>query len=459
MARLPENRIMTLRRFRNLALILLSLITLGCDQGRENPPDVAVRVLNAAPSFGTLGFRREQTQPQNLDYKQVSVPFNWDQDQYDFHVAAIPPGGNGSCTANVTCVADFSKELRTDINYTFVLTEIGGTIQPVFLEQPKPPASSAEAHVIALHAAEALAPMDLYFTPTSVVPPAPSGAPFASLSFGQSSAARTIATGDYVIIATGSGNPASVLLTSTPFTLSAALTASVVIVDGAGQGVAPFGIVFMGQGTGELVDQSTQASLRVVNGATDGAPRDVAINDQFTPPLFAAVPFATATPYQIVPASTNTVNVTPAGNPGVLELTATITPTTNYKHTLIFTGEAGALTHLVQIDDGRRIDGEARVRFNNVATQFTLLDFFIVATGTTDLSNTFPIVTLAAPGGSAIIPFPPGTYELFLRPTGSTTLAAGPLPLTVAANGIYTLLAVNGPDTASAAIVHLDDMP
>jgi hypothetical protein len=448
---------MSLRCFRSLALIALSLIVLGCDQGRENPPDVFVRVLNAAPSFAALAFRREETQPSNLNYKESSVPFTYDQDQYDFHVAVNTPGVTSArCTANVTCLLDFSKEIREGTNYTFVLTEVGGTIQPVFLEQPRPATNTTDANIIALHAGETLAPMDLYLTSSSAVPLAPSGTPVASLSFGHSSAARTIAPGDYVVIATARGDPTSVLLTSTPFTLPAGVTAAFVIVEGAGQGVAPFGVVYLGQATGELVDQSTQAGLRVINGATDGAPRDVAINDQFSPPLFAAVPFATATDYKLVPPSTLNVNVTPPGNPGVLELTTTITPSTNFKHTLIFTGDAGTLTHLLLADDGRRIDADARMRFYNVATQFTLLDFYIVPPGTTDLNNFVP-ATLGAPGGTSLFSFVPGTYDLFLRPIGSETIAAGPLTFTVAGGGIYSVLAVNGPDTASAGIVLLDD--
>ena len=453
---LPENLIMTLRRLHRLGLILSCMAVAGCDQGRENPPDVFVRVLNAAPSFGPLGFRREQitqqNQQRNLTYKE-STSYTYDQDTYDFFVDDNPPG-----VFNAIQVARFTKEVRPETVYTFVLTEAAGAIEPVILEQPKPATTSAEAHIVLLHAGEAQPPMDIYLVPAAMAP-AVIGPPVASLSFGQSSAPRTIAAGDYVLTATTSGDPTSVLLTSTQFPLAAAASSALVIVDGAEQGIAPFGVILLGQAFGELIDQGTQAGLRVINGATDGAARDVAINDQFTPPLFAAVPFATPTDYKLVAPNNLTVNVTPPGNPGVLELTATITPSTNVKHTLLFSGDAGALTYLIAADDGRRIDAEAHVRFYNVATQFTFLEFYIVEPGITDLTNVFPIVTLGAPGISQTIPFPPGTYDLFLRPSGSTTLAAGPVTFTVDGGGIYGLLSVNGPDTASAGILYLDDFP
>ena len=447
---------MTLRRLQLFGLILSCLTVVGCDQGRKNPPDASLRTLNAAPSFSTLSIRRgkqatSQNQPRNLRYKEATAA-TYDQDRYDFYVDVSTPG-----LAAPTPLRNFSKELLTGTDYTLVLTEVGGLIEPVFLEQPNPTANSTQANVIALHAGEVLAPMDLYLSAPGM--PFTASAPVASLSFGQSSAAQTIAAGEYVLTATAPGDPTRVLLTSTTFPLAAAGSSALVIVDGAEQGVAPFGVVLMGQTFGELVDQGTQAALRVMNGATDGGARDVAINEQFTPPLFPAVPFATATEYQLVPPTNVTLNVTPPGNPGVLELTTTITPTTNTKHTVLFGGEAGALTHLIVPDDGRRIDAEAQVRFYNVATQFIFLEFFIVGPGITDLSTVFPIVTLGAPGASTIIPFPPGTYDLYLRPSGSTTLAAGPLTFTVAGGGIYSMLAVNGADTASAGVVYLDDFP
>ena len=447
---------MTLHRLQTLGLILLCLTAVGCDQGRENPPDASVRVLNAAPSFGTLEFRRgmqatSQNQPRNIGYKEA-IGASYDEDSYGFYVDATSPGAGAP-----TPVTNFSKEIRSDTDYTIVLTEVGGLIEPVFLEQPRPQTNATQANVIVLHAGEVLAPMDLYLSAPDT--PFTAGPPVASLSFGQSTSAQAIAAGEYVLTATVPGDPTRVLLASTRFALAAAASSALVIVDGAEQGVAPFGVILVGQTFGELLDQSTQAALRVINGATDGAPRDVAINEQFAPPLFPAVPFATATDYQLVPPSNLTLNVTPPGNPGVLELTATITPTTNIKHTVLFAGDAGALTHLTVLDDGRRIDTEARVRFYNVASQFTFMEFFVAPPGTTELSNFLPFVTLGSPSASTILSFPPGTYDLFLRPSGSTTLAAGPVSFTVAGGGIYSMLAVNGPDTASAGVVFLDDFP
>jgi hypothetical protein len=46
-----------------------------------------------------------------------------------------------------------------------------------------------------------------------------------------------------------------------------------------------------------------------------------------------------------------------------------------------------------------------------------------------------------------------------LRQNLATTLLSGPTRLTLAAEGIYGVLAVNGPDTATAGVVLFDDFP
>jgi hypothetical protein len=196
--------------------------------------------------------------------------------------------------------------------------------------------------------------------------------------------------------------------------------------------------------------------VRVLNGAADGAPRDVAIDGQFSPPLFAAVPFAEATEFASVPSGDHTLNVTPPGNPGALELNQTITTTAPSYYTLIFGGEAGALTHVLVPDERRRVAGAAKLRFFNAASQFSSLDF-LVAFENGDINLVFPQAVLGAPGASSSIVLQPGTYKFALRQSSTTNIVAEPQTLTVESGGLYGVLAINGPDTSTATMVLLDD--
>ena len=152
------------------------------------------------------------------------------------------------------------------------------------------------------------------------------------------------------------------------------------------------------------------------------------------------------------------IAVTPVGNPGVLELNDTYNGIVDQRTTLLFAGPAGALTFALAADDGRRIHNEARLRFMNAATQFTGVDFVLTLP---DLSpdSVDALRTLAAPGIAAASALAPGDYDLYLRQTGTTTLLYGPTRISVAAEGLYELLALNGPDGTTADVVFLGDFP
>ena len=99
------------------------------------------------------------------------------------------------------------------------------------------------------------------------------------------------------MIATEPGNPAHVLYTSPSFTLSAGATLTFALTPDSGEGIQPFSMTVLNDTIHGVVDPSLQAGVRVINGANDRQPRDVAFNNQFTPPLFPGAVFATATPY------------------------------------------------------------------------------------------------------------------------------------------------------------------
>jgi hypothetical protein len=67
------------------------------------------------------------------------------------------------------------------------------------------------------------------------------------------------------------------------------------------------------------------------------------------------------------------------------------------------------------------------------------------------------LATLAAPAIAGYVPAAPLEYDLYLREYASTTLVSGPTRITLAAGGTYGVLAVDGPDTATAEVQLFDD--
>lgn len=440
---------MNLRHVVSCGLVCAAIALTGCDQGRQAPGKVNLRVINAAPGFAELGFQREQDSRNlaSLSFK-ISQEFQYDADTYDFFVfeRSYPnsPGGTWAITATLA-------EERT---YTLVLTEVGSDVFPVLLERPA--AAPADAEIEVVHAAAGQPAMDLYLERPGA---GLSGAsPRGTLSPGSHLSPRALPSGDYELFLTEVGNPANVLLASTTVNLPADTT-TIVIAPEANLGPEEISVLFVADGQTVRYDRNATFELRVINAATDRAPRDFAVNGVLTPPLFSAIPFAEPTAYKVAPTVADMpINVTPVGNPGVLELNKTFTGFATERATIIFGGPTGALIHSAVPDDGRRFHNEAKLRFFNAASQFTALDLLIGNPGD-DPAQLGPASTLVPVTGAAYLPLGPGSYDLYFRQTGATNLVAGPSRVTVAAGGIYAVLAVDGPDAATAGMLLLDDFP
>jgi hypothetical protein len=95
----------------------------------------------------------------------------------------------------------------------------------------------------------------------------------------------------------------------------------------------------------------------------------------------------------------------------------------------------------------------------NAATQFTLVDFVLTYPGV-DPTSVLAVSRLTAPGMSiGYVAIPPGEYDFYLRNGSTGAILAGPTRIAMSGNGIYGVLATNGPDTATASHTFFDDFP
>lgn len=449
---------MIVRKIRPLRLLAfaLALVAMGCGDGRKAPGTTAVQVINAAPSYSSLNFRRgpitnlTYNPLVNLQYLGGSQQI-YGEDTYTFYVSTTE-----LTTSIEHDIDNFAKEIVSGTAYTIVLYESGGKIAHAILESPTVAGNAANAQVQAMHAVDGLPSVDFYLVPSGA---AVIGAtPLGTLSFGGSVASTNVSPGDYQIIVTEAGNAANVLSTSPAFTLTAAASTTFVLSPDADKSFVPFRLVGVGGSTSTVLDDpSTPASIRVINGATDRQPRDVAFNGEFSPPLFSAVPFAAPTPYEPLPSSTDAiaVNVTPPGNPGVLEYSGSTVPAPATKYTAAFTGDPGALILTMPVDDRRRVTGASKLSVYDLAPAFPFVDFMILPPGT-DPTTALPATT-AAPPSVTSFPWGPGTYEIWARDSSTATMLAGPVTVTVAEKGLYGFVLSNNPNGTTVDIALIDD--
>jgi hypothetical protein len=445
---------MKARHLKFFSILLAALTLIGCDSGRQAPAKTRVHVVNAAPSFAQLSYRREQTDSRDaLAFKAVAA-HDYDADTYDFNVYELQ-----EATQTVLTKWTWAKELVADKQYTFVLAEAAGQVSPQIVEYPAKFANSTDTQMAVVHAGETLPAMDVYVQPTGA---GIAGAtPRGTVSFLGQVAPKTFASGDYEITLTAAGDPNNVLFASSAVNLAAGITNVFVIADEHGQGTATMSIVAAQDSSFVLYSTNATSGLRTINFANDGGARDFAINHEYAPPLFPGVPYGTVTNYATVPVNASLpITVTPVGNPGVIELDSQLSAAAGALNTVMFAGPAGTLVPQIVSDDRRRITNEAKLRFFNAANQFTTVtEMVLVPPTVTDQTTVAPATALVAPAVTDYLYATPGEYNLVLRETGTNTVRAGPIHVNLVSGGIYGIMALNGPDTATASVVFIDDAP
>lgn len=418
------------------ALLLASLTIAGCTEGRSDPPNASLRVVHAAPSLGPVTFRRVRANETPLSYKEGSS-FSFDVDTYTFNFEILGIDGSVSQTVSL------EHTLEEGSDYTLVLREVGGQPEPRVIEAPSRDGSAAGTQLQLMHAATTVGDVDVFIDLEGF--DVNSATPWGTLSYDGVLEPRTFASGSYEIVVTEAGNRANVLLATDPFPLGALQNAFLFIADDAGASLAPYTIAVAETPSRDLVDTNLQSGIRVLNavidrnGAYDPDAIDAGIDGELNPPLIQAVPFGALSGLATIASGEHNFNVTPAGNPGVIETDEPFTAAKAALGTWLVTGTPGSVTATLLADEFRVFRGEAKLQIIDGSAQNDAVEVFFVAPGT-DLSATEPTAELAVDTATPNIRLAPGDYELTVRSAADQTVLAGPTALSVAAGGYYGIL-------------------
>jgi hypothetical protein len=437
---------------RQIAFGFALLALAACDDGRRPLPDATVRIVNAAPSYGTLAFLREERPEATLAFRE-SVGFQFDVDQYDFHIETTDLEGA------VIRPASTSLELDTEHDYSIVIDESGG-LGFTTLTFPKIAPSNSSVQFRVFHAAADIGPVDVYLTAAGVDLAAATS--IASLAFGEgepsvdSDSTATIAAGSYELSLTVAGDPAGVLMRSAGVTLPGGTNLTFVITDPAG--IEPVGVIAASNVGGgfTLLDASVESTLRIINAVSNRGPIDVALGEDFTPPFAAGIAFGIPTADLDIESGEQTISVTPAGNSGSLEVDAQEeTFVAGNRYLLLVGDDPGEVSAFLSLDDRRPLGDRARIRYLNASAEIPTLNFFAVPESG-ELTDATP-VPIAPNSPFLNIALAPGNYEITVRNPSSNTTLAGPLPVTLAAGGVYSVLATDHASNSNAVDVLLFD--
>ena len=436
-------------RLAPLALACVVLAACESEGGRVRPPSTDVNVIHVAGSFGNLEFRRVERLEGTLSYRSSSV-FTWDSGPYTFNIDSTLPGLDTPIR-----LYTFDADLTAGNDYSIVLAEAFGWLHELIIEAPESELSETEAEIIIVNTASGLqGAVDVYVEPPGTVLAA--ATPRGTVDFFESLPVASIAPGEYELSVTQVGNSTSVVMVSDAFEIAANVRTTISIINGL-TAASPVAALASGAGIGTpLSDRELRAGLRVLNAMSSGDPLDATVNSSFSPPLVPGAMFAAPTDYALVVPGSHTLQVTPAGNSGVIEVESTFLALPGQRGTWFIRGDPGALAAIYSPDSQRRIRDIAEVTIYHGGTTVSNVDVFIVSPDT-DVNTVAPTATLSETSAISRVLMGLGGYTITVRESGTQNVLAGPVAAGIGFEGNYGILITNGASGSGVDITLFDE--
>jgi hypothetical protein len=427
-----------------ICLVAAGLALGGCTESQrpEATGKGAVRAIHAVPTGADVTFLIEERSLGNLGYKNSIASQEFDDLTYNFNFDTRKPGDT-----SVSRIASETVTIVPEMDYVFVLT--GSIDSPSILlweaEERQWGGDETTFEVSAGHLSPGSGPLDVYFVEEGTAPAA--GMARGTLSFGERLPPFEVESGEYQVIVTVGGDPASILFTSTSRDYAERTSVLFTIQDADPSITTPLSVRRIEQGgSTELGDPAFRPTRRFFNAAFGSGSMDVYLEDDFVTPIVSNLVYAAVSADVPVPSGASTFIYTAAGNPGAILLEHDDTVVTNTRGTNFVTGEPDDLAVSVFTDNRRPVTGFGKIRVNQMSTDFALVDAYLLAPGT-DLGDASPsLPRLPTANTSNYLNLDPGNYELTVTDAGEKTALAGPLTINVTSGGIKEVAIVDTVD-------------
>jgi len=417
------------------------------------PPPAAtfdLQVLHASPDAPPVNiFFNGEEALSGVDYKVGSGRLSFDEGTYPVQVDAIVPGDT------VTVIPETDIDFAGDTIYSIIA--VGNvadeTLAPLVLEQPGEPVGAGNARAFVVHAASdpVAASVDVFVTAPDADLTAEAPLNTEPLAFTETIGPAEVPAGDYQIRITPAGDPATVVYDSGTVALAdgadlliaavnnTGLTGESIDLNGEPAVVSPVSLVVLdGTESAEIRDINTPAELRVVHASPDAPNVDVVVNDALT--ILSDVPFPAVGPVQAVDPADYNVKVQATGNPSAVVIDADVTLDAGVVYDVLAINTLAAIEPLVLTDDYRRIATEAKLRVIHASPTAAEVDIYL--TDSEDISAATPVLTdVPFAENTGFLGLAGGSYFVTVTPAGDTTPAIGPVPVTLEAGNLYTIIA------------------
>lgn len=450
-----------------LPLLAIGLGLVACDNSNNGlapagpPPETfKLQVLHASPDAPAVNVLIDGAQQLGgVDYKQGSAALQLDVGSYDIQVDGITPGGTATVIGPVNLTFD------ANTLYSIVAVNDVANIEPVILEQPDSDVPTGFARVRVLHAAPLAPQVDVHVsTPGAVLD---GSTRIGTFSFKGDLGPVEVPAGDYQIRVTAPDAPGTVIFDSGTVALGDGNDLLVAAVENTTTGGVPISLALLtGSGSAEIAnvnnpgDLKSPADIRVVHASPDTPAVDIVVNDSFGAPLVPGLTFPNFTDFVSVEPGDYNIKVTEPMS-GLTPVDEDLTLDAGVKYTAVAIGTLAAMdiVALVAADDPRPVATEAKVRLIHASPTAGDVDIWITAPAP-DLDVETPTLTAIPLGANTgFLSLAPGTYEVNIAPSGTTTAAIS-VEIAVAAGGIYTAIArdnTGGAGGLPLGLILLDD--
>ena len=321
--------------------------------------------------------------------------------------------------------------------------------------------TTGNARVQVLHAAPNVGSVDVYVTEPmadlSVIEPT------LSANYMDNSGQLEVPTADYQIRITPNGDK-TVVFDSGTVNLTTGTDYFISAIPNEWSGESPVALLVALPDVQVLLnDVSSGSDIRVVHAVADAPAVDVFLDGAMTPAV-DMLSFGELSGYLNITESMHTVTVaTDADNSVEVITDAEVDLILGNSYSVLAVGSLtgnGSGTDIspwAYVEHTRRIATEARL--NVIHASYSAGNVDVYLTPTADISSSTPALTdVPFKMASGSLSVTPGEYTVSVTVTGTKTVAIGPLVVTLAANGLYSVVAVDAKDdTSMFSVILMDD--
>jgi hypothetical protein len=438
-----------------LLSILACIAISGCgSDGAVRPPRIDVKIVNAAPSYGLLGFSREGALEITFQYG-AGIERQYDSGEYDFHIDYLPFGSSA-----VVRAFSESANLLPDRDYALIVVDPNDELDVLFVPFDTSNISAGASRISIAHANFSLGDLDVYLAAAGTT--LSSLTPQARISYGATPASINVTPGTYHLYLTPPNDPNTLLFESADIDAISGGQASFAAISTGEQGFVELSVLDLTTTIRPMHRVDVGLEIRAFQGINDRMPRDILLDDGAMTVLFSSLNHAELSAEQPIPWGQQTVSVTPVATPGTLEATTNPLNAIPGRNVIAVAAGDGSTADIAAgafLEDRRHMVDQATTYVLNAAGLFNRVGITLerADTNVTVLAIESPPAPTFFGGNLSGMAFAPGNYLLSVVDIETEAPLAGPVELTLEEGGLYGIALSNAADHSTIDIGYFYD--